>query len=60
MLDIRNHGGYTIAQDEASCVIYGMPKEAVAIGGVDQILALGKIGATLLEKIKLMGSGNRL
>jgi two-component system chemotaxis response regulator CheB len=60
MLDIRNHGGYTIAQDEASCIIYGMPKEAVALGAVDQTLALDKIGATLLEKIKLMGSGNRL
>ncbi|MDF3011886.1 MAG: chemotaxis response regulator protein-glutamate methylesterase [Cellvibrio sp.] len=60
MLDIRNHGGYTIAQDEASCIIYGMPKEAVALGGVDQTLPLDKIGATLLEKIKLMGSGNRL
>jgi len=60
MLDIRNHGGYTFAQDEASCVVYGMPKEAVAIGGVDQTLALDKMGAALVEKIKSMGSGNRL
>lgn len=60
MLGIRNCGGYTIAQDEASCVVYGMPKEAVAMGGVDQTLPLDKIGAALLEKIKLMGSGNRL
>lgn len=60
MLDIRNHGGYTFAQDEASCVVYGMPKEAVLCGGVDQILPLDKMGAALLEKIKLMGSGNRL
>jgi two-component system chemotaxis response regulator CheB len=60
MLDIRNHGGYTIAQDEASCVVYGMPKEAVAMGGVDQTLSLDKIGVALLEKIKVMGSGNRL
>jgi len=60
MLGIRNGGGYTIAQDEASCVIYGMPKEAVALGGVDQIVALDKMGAVLLEKIKTMGGGNRL
>lgn len=60
MLDIRNHGGFTLAQDEASCVVYGMPKEAVAIGGVDQIVDLDKMGAALLEKIKTMGSGNRL
>lgn len=60
MLDIRNQGGYTFAQDEASCVVYGMPKEAVAIGGVDQIVELDKMGAVLLDKIKTMGSGNRL
>ncbi len=60
MLDIRNHGGFTLAQDEASCVVYGMPKEAVAIGGVDQIVELDKMGAALLDKIKTMGSGNRL
>lgn len=60
MLDIRNRGGYTIAQDEASCVVYGMPKEAVAAGGVDQTVALDKMGQVLLDKIKAMGSGNRL
>jgi two-component system chemotaxis response regulator CheB len=60
MLDIRNQGGYTFAQDEASCVVYGMPKEAVAMGGVDQIVELDKMGAVLLDKIKTMGSGNRL
>ncbi|HEY0892058.1 MAG TPA: chemotaxis protein CheB, partial [Cellvibrio sp.] len=60
MLDIRNQGGYTFAQDEASCVVYGMPKEAVAIGGVDQVVDLERMGAALLDKIKAMGSGNRL
>ncbi|HTF94974.1 MAG TPA: chemotaxis response regulator protein-glutamate methylesterase [Cellvibrio sp.] len=60
MLDIRNQGGYTLAQDEASCVVYGMPKEAVMAGGVDQVVALDKMGAVLLEKIKALGSGNRL
>jgi two-component system, chemotaxis family, protein-glutamate methylesterase/glutaminase len=59
MLDIRNHGGYTFAQDEASCVVYGMPKEAVALGGVDQTVELDKMGAALLEKVKSLGSGNR-
>lgn len=60
MLDIRNHGGYTFAQDEASCVVYGMPKEAVLCGGVDQTVELDKMGAVLLEKLKQIGSGNRL
>ncbi len=60
MLAIREQGGYTLAQDEASCVVYGMPREAVAIGGVDQTVELDTMGAALLERIKLMGSGNRL
>ena len=60
MLDIRNSGGYTFAQDEASCVVYGMPKEAVLCGAVDETVELDKMGAALLEKIKAMGNGNRL
>ena len=60
MLDIRNSGGYTFAQDEASCVVYGMPKEAVLCGAVDETVELDKMGAALLEKIKAMGNGNHL
>jgi two-component system, chemotaxis family, protein-glutamate methylesterase/glutaminase len=60
MLDIRNHGGYTLAQDEQSCVVYGMPKEAVNIGGVNKTVELGNMGDAILEKLKSMGAGNRL
>lgn len=60
MLDIRNAGGYTFAQDENSCVVYGMPKEAVNVGGVDKTVELDKMGAAILEKLKTMGAGNRL
>lgn len=60
MADIRAQGGYTLAQDEASCVVYGMPREAVAIGAVDAIVPLESMGAVLLEKLKSMGAGNRL
>lgn len=60
MLDIRRQGGYTLAQDEQSCVVYGMPKEAVAVGGVDKTIELHKMGEAILEKLKLMGAGNRL
>jgi two-component system chemotaxis response regulator CheB len=60
MLDIRNAGGYTFAQDENSCVVYGMPKEAVNVGGVDKTVELDKMGAAILEKLKTMGTGNRL
>lgn len=60
MLDIRDHGGFTFAQDENSCVVYGMPKEAVHVGGVDKVVELSKMGDAILEKLKAMGSGNRL
>lgn len=60
MLDIRNHGGYTLAQDEQSCVVYGMPKEAVNVGGVEKTIELHKMGDAILERLKSMGAGNRL
>jgi len=49
LLQMRHHGATTIAQDEASCVVYGMPKEAVAIGAVERVLPLNKIAAGITE-----------
>jgi two-component system, chemotaxis family, protein-glutamate methylesterase/glutaminase len=43
MLAMKQAGAYTIAQDEASCVVFGMPKEAIKLGGVDKILPLAEI-----------------
>lgn len=43
LLEMRNAGARTIAQDEASCVVFGMPKEAIARGGVNQVLGLTAI-----------------
>lgn len=60
MLDIRNAGGYTFAQDENSCVVYGMPKEAVLMGAVDQVVDLDNMGKAILDKLKSLGTGNRL
>jgi two-component system, chemotaxis family, protein-glutamate methylesterase/glutaminase len=44
MLAIRRAGGLTIAQDEASSVVYGMPREAVLLDAVDRVLPLAEIG----------------
>ena len=52
LLAIRRAGGFTIAQDETTSVIYGMPREAVSIGAAQSVLALDDIGlqiARLLE-----------
>ena len=40
---MREAGAKTIGQDEASCVVYGMPKEAYEIGAVEQQLTLHKV-----------------
>ncbi|UOG42926.1 protein-glutamate methylesterase/protein-glutamine glutaminase [Leptospira noguchii] len=43
LLKMKQSGAYTIAQDETSCVVFGMPKEAILKGAVDSILPLSKI-----------------
>jgi two-component system, chemotaxis family, protein-glutamate methylesterase/glutaminase len=48
---MRESGSYTIAQDERSCVIFGMPREAIELGGVDQVLPLSRIAVDILSKI---------
>jgi two-component system chemotaxis response regulator CheB len=47
MLKMKQAGARTIAQDESTCVVYGMPREAVKLGAVDQILRLQEIGPEL-------------
>jgi len=49
MLELKEAGAMTIAQDEASCVVFGMPKEAIKKGGVDRVLPLAAIPALLLR-----------
>jgi two-component system chemotaxis response regulator CheB len=48
LLEMKKSGAQTIAQDEASCVVFGMPKEAIQCGAVDFILPLSEIAAKLL------------
>ncbi len=47
LLGLKEGGAYTIAQDEKSCVVYGMPKEAVKLGAVHESLALDSIAARI-------------
>lgn len=53
LLELKNTGAYTIAQDEATCVVYGMPGEAVRLGAAHQILPLQRIATEVLRNIKL-------
>ena len=47
--EMRDAGARTLAQDEASCVVFGMPNEAIKLGGVDQVLPLEQIARAALS-----------
>jgi two-component system chemotaxis response regulator CheB len=51
MLTMKQAGAFTIAQDEASCVVFGMPKEAIKMGGVDKVLPLAEIPAAIVAYV---------
>ncbi len=48
LLEMKKCGAETVAQDEASCVVFGMPREAIACGAVDEVLPLARIPTRIL------------
>ena len=54
MLEMKKVGAFNLAQDEASCVVFGMPKEAIKAGGVDKTLPLSAIPSAILAHLKCM------
>lgn len=51
MLEMHRAGAYTLAQNEASCVVFGMPREAIATGGVNEIVELERMSQRMLAQI---------
>ena len=49
LLRMRTAGARTLAQDEASCVVYGMPREAVRVGAVDRVVPLTQMARAMLD-----------
>jgi two-component system chemotaxis response regulator CheB len=49
LLAMRESGAYTLAQDEASCVVYGMPKEAVKLNAADEVVPLDAMADAILQ-----------
>jgi two-component system chemotaxis response regulator CheB len=47
MKQLHDLGVRTIAQDEASCVVFGMPKEAIKLGAVDQVMPLDQVASAI-------------
>ena len=50
LLKMKEAGAHTIAQDRDSCVVFGMPREAIALGGATEVLALDKISEAALRR----------
>lgn len=51
MLEMKQAGAYNFAQDEATCVVFGMPREAIALGAVDEIVALPRMAERVLARL---------
>lgn len=56
MLEMKNAGAYNFAQDEASCVVFGMPREAIAIGATNEVASLNDLPAKVLHYLATHGS----
>ena len=56
MVDMKTAGAYNFAQDEASCVVFGMPREAIALGGTHEVGALTDLPGMVLGYLATQGS----
>ncbi|MFM9980436.1 MAG: chemotaxis response regulator protein-glutamate methylesterase [Burkholderiales bacterium] len=60
MRELRDAGAYNFAQDEATCVVFGMPREAIAAGAVHEVLPLQAIAGRTLARLVSTFAGNRI
>jgi len=51
LLAMRRAGAHTIAQDEASCVVFGMPREAIAVGAAAEVVSLSQMSERVLDRL---------
>lgn len=54
LLAMHKAGAWNIGQDQASCVVYGMPREAAAVGALDEVIPLQAVAAALVTRLKSM------
>jgi two-component system chemotaxis response regulator CheB len=55
MLEMKRADAYNFAQDEASCVVFGMPRAAIALGAVDEVVPLDKMAERVLARLARLG-----
>jgi two-component system chemotaxis response regulator CheB len=53
MLEMHKAGAYNLAQDQASCVVFGMPREAIALGAVDEVVPLEQMADRVLAHLSV-------
>lgn len=56
MLEMKQAGAYNFAQDEATCVVFGMPKEAISMGGVDEVVPLPEMASRVMKHLASLGT----
>ncbi len=56
MLEMKQAGAQTIAEDESTCIVFGMPREAIAAGGVDEIAPLPRIAQRIFDRLAASGA----
>jgi two-component system chemotaxis response regulator CheB len=52
MMEMRRAGAYNLAQDEASCVVFGMPRAAIEAGAVHEVVPLEKMAGRVMQQVK--------
>jgi two-component system, chemotaxis family, protein-glutamate methylesterase/glutaminase len=55
LLRMHRAGAYTLAQDEASCVVFGMPREAIALGAASEVVALAEMSQRVMAYLRSLG-----
>ncbi len=60
LLEMRQAGAPTIAQNEETCVVFGMPREAIAVGGAVEVVALDDIPSRLMALVAASGRAQRV
>ncbi len=60
LYNIKKNGGYTLVEDESTCVVFGMPKEAIRIGAETKIIPLDRLSDELISHLKSVNASSRL
>jgi len=60
LLEMRQAGAFTFAQDEASCVVFGMPREGIALGGACEVVSLDQMAERILKQVVASGRAQRV